>query len=159
MLNQSSLNLCSRQSVSRNIDHIVHSSQDPVESIFISGSSISRELLATDRVNDGRVDSKERQRCRSRLCWGNSGQRSDQMGARLGLPISVANMRFSSTNECVIPLPDIFGNWFSNRSQNSQRFKRIWLDVGLACPLEKSERSWSNVELSHLVLINDFPVT
>lgn len=62
------------------------------------------------------------------------------------------------SNLGVVPLPDLLGNWLTDRSQNSQRAE-IVLDVVITSLLEKSESSWSNVELSDLVVLNDIPVS
>lgn len=48
---------------------------------------VAMNLFAGDRVDDGGLDAKERQRGGSRLGWGDAGQGGNDVGARLRLPV------------------------------------------------------------------------
>ena len=148
MLDQSSFDLCGRESVPRDVDDVVYASTDPVVTFVVSSSSVPGELsssqlcvdpfltkdtyvvtlvnvqvgvhvslvstpdgschgrpcllecqdtldvvavnlLARDRIDDGRLDTEERQRSTSRLGRSDSSKRRDDVGARLGLPVSL----------------------------------------------------------------------
>jgi hypothetical protein len=94
---------------------------------------IPMNLLSRDWVDDRGFDTEERKRSTARLGGSNTGERSDNVGARLGLPVClesgkhflteekyisayVNDMSFLLSNNLKVPLPDFGSDWFSNGS-------------------------------------------
>ncbi|KAH3663721.1 hypothetical protein OGAPHI_005122 [Ogataea philodendri] len=195
------LDLRSRQSVTRNVDHIVNSTSDPVVTVVISTSTVSCEVetwvwlqvsidvtvvvfvhgsshgwptgsdsqhtfnivsfkhLSSDRVNDDSINSEEWQSGCTWLGRNSTSQRSNQVGARLGLPVSVRNVTQALSDLLIVPIPDLGSNWFSDRTQSTQGAQIVLLDLCLSGFLEQSQCSWCNVEVGCTVFLNDLPET
>ena len=50
---------------------------------------VTVDLLARNRVDNGRLNTEEGERCRARLRWGHARQWGNNVGASLGLPVSL----------------------------------------------------------------------
>lgn len=107
---------------------------------------IPMNLLSRDRVDDRGFDAKEGKRSTPWLGGSNTGKRSDNVGARLGLPVRlrvvelafaykrdisqtyVNDMSFLLSNNLKVPFPDLGSDWLSDGSQDSEML-HLMLDV------------------------------
>ena len=69
----------------------------------------------------------------------------------------VANVRFFLSNLLKVPLPHLGSNGFTDRAQNTQMLHLV-VDEVVTRALQQTQSSWGNVELGHLVLLDDIPV-
>ena len=91
---------------------------------------VSVNLFARDRIDNRRLDTKERKGCTTWLGGRNSSKRSDDIRPRLRLPVSlepvsihfkwksavahVYNMGFLLSNNLEVPFPNLRSNWLSH---------------------------------------------
>ena len=199
MLKQGGLDLGRGQTVSRDVDHVVHPTTDPVVSILVATRSVTGEvealvdvqvgihvplvgapdgaghagprllegqhpldvvavdLVPRDGVNNRGVHPEERQGCTSGLGGRDPPQGRDDMGARFGLPVGVANVSFLLAHLFEIPLPDFRGDGFPHGPQDAQ-MSHLVVNVVVAGALEQTQGRGSHVELGDLVLVDHIPV-
>jgi len=67
-------------------------------------------------------------------------------------------MSFFLSNNFKVPFPYFCGDWLADGSQDSEMF-HLMFDVLVAGSLQQSQGSWRNIELGHLVLGNNLPVS
>jgi hypothetical protein len=112
---------------------------------------VSVDLLARDRVDDRRLDTKEWKGSATWLSRCDTSERSDDIGASLGLPVCllfvssflsnfpvstyINNVSFSLSNNFEVPLPDFRSDWLSDGSQDSEMLHLV-LDVLVTSSLE-----------------------
>jgi len=120
---------------------------------------VALNLLTGDGVNDNKVNAKEGKGGGTRLHGDDTGKRSNDVRAGLGLPVGIRDVTVVVTNVLIVPLPNLRGNRLTDGTQSSQRREIMLLNVVLTSTLQETQSSRGNVELSDLVLLNNLPVS
>jgi hypothetical protein len=76
--------------------------------------------LATILIDDGRLDTEERQRSRAGFDLHGARQRGDQDAAGLGLPPGVHDRAVATADEVVVPEPDFGVDGLAHGAQHTQ---------------------------------------
>jgi hypothetical protein len=133
---------------------------------------VAVDLLAGNRVDDRWLDAEEGEGGAARLSWGDAGQGSDDMGAGLRLPVRlqesagnhhqisatyIYNVALLLADYIIVPLPDLGGDRLSDGAQDTQVL-HLSLDVLVSGALEQSQSGGGDVELGHVMLLDDIPV-
>jgi len=118
---------------------------------------VTSDFLTRDGVNNGGLNTEERQRGTTGLGGGDTTKGSDDVGTSLGLPVGVTNVSLLLANLLEVPLPDFRSNGLTDRAKDTQVLHLV-LDVLVTSTLEQAQSGGSNVELSNLVLLDNIPI-
>lgn len=119
---------------------------------------VALEFLTGDGVEDGDVDSKEGDGCRSGLCGDGSRKRGDNMAASFGLPVGVDDCAAALSDLVVVPVPGFGVDGFSDGTQDAEGREVVAFDPLVAETTESADGGWGGIELGDLVFCDELPV-
>lgn len=120
---------------------------------------ISFEFLASGRVQNDGLDTKEGECCGTRLSSNGTRKRGDNDGTSLCLPVGVDDSAVVLTDLLIVPFPSFRVNGFTNRANDSQCGKIIAFQPLVTQAAQRTDSGGSSIELGDLVLLDNLPET